>query len=165
MTGEEEIKARIDQLEQEKAQLIERIKELNRRLKYKQYEQKALKPFVEQTKDINLEPYKRQKRALEFKISTSAYTPAMERQMLKRLREVEKKLKEYEEVDRARRKLRYVEKDIEEAQKEISEIEEKLKGIREELKKLYGEYREAKKASKAKEFVSLEDIALIENGK
>ncbi len=161
----EELRDRIEELEKEKTQLIDRIKELNRRLRYKQYEHKALAPFIEETKEVDLRPYQRQKRAIEFKISTSAYTPAMERQMLKKLKKIEEKLSKYEEIEKARRKFKYVVKDIETAEKEIEEIEARLKQIREELKKLYAEYKIAKKSVKPSDFVSLEDIALIENEK
>ena len=69
---EENLQTRIDVLEKQKAELIERIKRLNRRIKYKKYEKQALGPFLEQTKDVQVAPYRKQKRALEFRISTAA---------------------------------------------------------------------------------------------
>jgi len=172
MGTEEELKVKIDDLEKKKGDLIDRIKALNRRIRYKKYEQKALQPFLEQTKDVQVAPFRKMKRSLEFKISTAAYTPAMERELIKKMRKIDEKLDEVKEVERARRKIRYVEKDIEEGEKEIGGIEVELKTIREELKKLYDEYKgiraaarkEAQAAARAEEdMVALGDLALIEN--
>jgi uncharacterized coiled-coil DUF342 family protein len=171
---EEEAKVRVDELEKKKGDLIERIKKLNRRIRYKKYEKKALEPFLEQTKDVKIAPFRKRKKALEFKISTSAYTPRMEREWLKEVRKLDEKLEELKEVERARRKKRYVEQDIEEGEKEISTIEEELKVIRGELRQLYDELRvsraAARKAAAAQEraeedMVALGDLALFEKDK
>ncbi|MBN1169708.1 hypothetical protein JXA56_01665 [Candidatus Micrarchaeota archaeon] len=171
-TGPDDLKGRIDKLEAEKGELIERIKALNRRIRYKKYEQKALQPFLEQTKDVEVGKFRKMKRSLEFKISTAAYTPQMERDLLKKMRKIDEQLEEVREVEKARRKIKYVEKDIEEGEQEISGIEEKLKSIREDLKKLYDNYKdiramqrkEAQAAARAEEdLVALGDLAFIEN--
>lgn len=168
---DEELRTKIDELEKTKGELIERIKKLNRRIRYKKYEQKALQPFLEQTKDVKIAPYRKQKRALEFKISTAAFTPRMERELLKKLKKVDEQLDEVKEVERARRKIRYVEQDIDEGEKEIVVIEDELKGIRESLKKLYDQTKlmrmAARKDAQAKaraeeDLVALGDLALIE---
>jgi uncharacterized coiled-coil DUF342 family protein len=168
---EEELKTQIDELEGKKGELIDRIKALNRRIRYKKYEQKALQPFLEQTKDVQVAPWRKQKRALEFKISTAAFTPAMERELIKKMRKVDEKLEEVREVERARRKIRYVENDITDGEKEITDIEVDLKEIREQLKKLYDEYKsiravarkEAAAQARAEEdMVALGDLALME---
>lgn len=169
MDREEELKSKIEGLEQKKASLIDRIRALNRRVRYKKYEKKALEPFLEQTKDVQVAPYRRRKRGLEFRISTQAFTPRMEKELIKQMKKVDEKLDEVREVERARRKRRYVEKDIEEGEKGISEIEKELQGLRTELKKLYDELRvvrtEKKRAAPAErkeEMVALGDLALIE---
>ncbi len=168
---EEELKSRIDGLEEKKGTLIDRIKALNRRIRYKKYEQKALQPFLEQTKDVQIAPFRKMKRSLEFKISTAAYTPAMERELIKKMRKVDEKLEEVREVERARRKIKYVEKDIEDGEKEIEEIEVELKTIRDELKTLYDSYKgmraaarkEAQAQARAEEdMVALGDLALMD---
>ncbi len=168
---EEEVKTKIDELEKKKSELIERIKALNRRIRYKKYEQKALEPFLEQTKDVQVAPYRKQKRALEFRISTAAYTPKMEKELLKQLKKVDEELDKVKEVERARRKIKYVEQDITDGEGEIVKIETELKVIRDELKKLYDEmkgYRmtqrkQAQAAQKAEEdLVALGDLAMIE---
>jgi len=148
MMDEQELSKKITELETKKTDLINRIKKLNARIRYKKYEEKALGPFLEQTKDVKIAPLRKRKRAIEFKISTAAYTPKIERELLKEVKKVDKELEEVREVERARRKKMLVEKDLKEADAEIKTIEEELKVIREELKVLYGEakiYRTANK--------------------
>jgi uncharacterized coiled-coil DUF342 family protein len=171
MANEEELKTRIDELEGKKTELIERIKALNRRIRYKKYEQKALQPFLEQTKDVQIAPFRKRKRALEFKISTAAFTPRMEKELIKQLKKVDEKLEEVKEVEKARRKIKYVEQDIKDGDDEIVVIETELKTIRDELKTLYDEnkaFRAAAKRQAAAEaraeedLVALGDLALME---
>jgi uncharacterized coiled-coil DUF342 family protein len=171
MASEDELRTRIEELEKRKSELIERIKQLNRRIRYKKYEQKALEPFLEQTKDVKIAPYHKQKRALEFRISTAAYTPKMEKELIKHLREVDKKLEGVREVERARRKIKYVEQDITEGEGEITKIEVELKVVREDLKKLYDEMKTirmsnrkqaAAQARAEEDLVALGDLATIE---
>lgn len=168
---EETLKAKVDELEKKKTELIERIKQLNRRIRYKKYEQKALQPFLEQTKDVQVASFRKQKRALEFRISTAAYTPKMERDILKHLKKVDEQLDKVKEVERARRKIRYVEQDITEGESEISRIEVELKVIRDELKKYYDEMKTmrisqrkeaAAQAREEEDLVALGDLAFIE---
>ena len=171
MASEDELRTRIEELEKKKSELIERIKQLNRRIRYKKYEQKALEPFLEQTKDVKIAPFHKMKRALEFKISTAAYTPKMEKELIKQLREVDKKLDEVREVERARRKIKYVEQDITEGESEIAKIEVDLKVIRDDLKKLYDEMKSIRMTSRKQvmaaaraeeDMVALGDLATIE---
>ena len=171
MTDEETLKTRIDELEKKKGELIDRIKQLNRRIRYKEYEEKALRPFLEQTKHVQIAPYRKQRRALEFKIATAAYTPKMERELIKKLKKIDEELEKHKEVERARRKIKYVEQDITEGKTEIGKIEEELTTIRTELRKLYDEmktYRisarkQAAAEAKAEEdLVALGDLAFIE---
>jgi len=171
LTAEVEIKTKIDELEKQKGELIEKIKKINRRLRYKQYEKKALEPFLEKTKNVAVEPIRRRKRILEFKIATQAYTAKIEKEWLKEVKKVDKQLDELKEVERARRKSRYVDTDIQEGEEAIQEIEKGLKGLRDDLKKLYDAMREfrsvARKAAgdekrAQEEMVSLGDLALIE---
>jgi len=171
MANEEELRSKIEGLEGKKAELIERIKQLNRRIRYKKYEKKALEPFLEQTKDIKVVPYRKMKKAIEFRIATAAYTPRMEKDLIIELQKVEKKLDDVREVERARRKYQYVEKDITDGEVEIGKIEGELKIIREELKKLYDDLKVIRMAARKQaaaearaeeDLVALGDLALIE---
>ncbi len=168
---EHALKPQIEELEKKKSSLIDEIKQLNRRIRYKKYEKEALKPFLEQTKDVQIAPFRKQKRAIEFKIATSAYTPKIEKDLLKELKKIDTQLDKVKEVDRARRKAKYVEQDIVEGETKITTIEVELKAIREKLKTYYDEVRASRVASKRhmddearadSDLVALGDLALIE---
>lgn len=139
MMDADEIKSKVEGLEKKKSELIENIRVLNGRLRYKQYEQKALSPFLEQTKGVIVGSLRKDANALEFKIATQAFTPKHEREWVKKLKKLEEELAKVKEVERARHKQRLVERDISEAQGEIVRIENELKIVREELKHLYDE--------------------------
>ncbi|MFH1222632.1 MAG: hypothetical protein V1492_06135 [Candidatus Micrarchaeota archaeon] len=167
----EELKTKIADLEKTKSELIERIKKINRRTRYKQYEQKALEPFLEKTKNVDIESVKRRKRMMEFKIATQAYTPKLEREWIKEVKKIDEQLTDIREIDRARRKIRYIFQDIQDGENEVKVIEEELKKIRDELKTLYGSMknvryaeRRAEMAAKKEEdeLVSLGDLATME---
>lgn len=171
MTDEDTLKTKIEELEKKKGELIDRIRQLNRRIRYKKFEQKALEPFLEQTKEVQIAPYRKQKRALEFKISTAAYTPKMEKELIKHLKKIDDELDKVKEVERARRKIRYVEQDILDGETEIGRIETELKVIRDELRKLYDEMKgfrmTARKQAAAQQraeedLVALGDLAILE---
>jgi len=174
--SEDDLRGKIEGLENKKSGLIDRIKQLNKRVRYKEYEKKALEPFIEETKGVVIAPLRKQKRKMEFKISTAAYTPRMEKELLKEMKKIDEELEKVKEVERARRKIRYVEKDIEDGKGEITQIETELKVIRDELKKLYdslkgmrlsskrmgGPSSQAETRSKEDDFVALGDLAMIE---
>jgi hypothetical protein len=168
---EKELRDKITGSEQKKAQLIERIQQLNKRPRHKRYEQKALEPFVEKTKEVRIAPLRQMKRALEFRISTQAYTPKLEREWLKEVKKVDDELAKVREIEWARRKKRLVEQDVLDAEKEITTIETELKIIRDDLKVLYDEVRTIKTTSKKNikmggfedDLVSMEDLVQIED--
>ncbi len=171
MATEDELRSRIEELEKKKSELIERIKQLNRRIRYKEYEQKALVPFLEKTKEVVIAPLRKRKRTMEFRIATAAYTPRIEKELLKEMRKIDEDLEKVKEVERARRKAKYVEKDISDGKTEIVTIETNLKVIRDDLKKMYDDLkgmrltarRTATAESRAEDdMVALGDLALIE---
>ncbi len=167
----EEVEQRIEELENKKSKLISEIKKNYGRIRYKKYEEKALEPFLKETQDVMVGPVRKKLRRLEFKIATQAYTPQIERQLVKEVKKVEDKLKELRAVEKARRKKKLVKQDIEEAENRISEIEEELKGMRAELRELYGKrkaLRSGKKhgivfGEKPDDMVSMEDIVVLED--
>ena len=167
----EEVEGRIKELEEEKSKLINEIKKNYGRIRYKKYEEKALEPFLKETEGVMIGPVRKKLRRLEFKIATQAYTPQIERQLVKEVKKVEDELKELRAVEKARRKKKLVKQDIEDCEKRIAEIEGELKGMRSELKDLYGKLktmRAGKKhgvvfGEKPDEMVSMEDIVVIED--
>jgi len=170
--GLEEIQQKIKDLETSKTDLIEKIKHLNRRVRYKKFEQKALEPYLDQTKDVQIFPLRKQRNMMEFRIATQAYTPRMERELLKEVKRLDEQLSSVRDVERARRKKRYVDQDVEQGEKDIVQIESSLKEIRDKLRKLYDDAKAvrfaAKRSASAKtvpaddDMVSLGDLAFIE---
>ena len=173
---EEKIRERIKLLEKEKQELIHRIVTITKRLKYKKYERMALEPFLQQTKNVRIVPLRKQRAALEFKIATQAYTPNLEKELLKEAKKLDQELIKVYEVERARKKGMLVSRDIEDAEKEGVRVDTKLRDIREELKrlynelkKLYNEIKEARELSKKEmtvkgfrqEMPTLEDVGII----
>lgn len=161
-----DIEEHVKKLEERKGELLEKITKLNGRLRYKEHELKAIEPFIEQTKDVRIGPLRKELRQLEFRISTQAYTPKIEKDLIKQVKKVEAELANVSEVERARRKQKLVEGDIEQAKKEISDIEPELKKIRDELNDYYENKRtakrQAKKGMQTDHLVTLEDIAVFE---
>ncbi len=169
MTDEQEIRAKIEALEKQKSNLIEQLRRITAKLRYKKYEQKALEPFLEETKNIRAGPLKKQKYAIEFRIATQAYTPKMEREWLKEEKKIDEELEKVREVEKMRRKKMFVDQDIAQAEKEIADNEAKLNTTREELKKLYetrkvfqSMTRRGVKVGGFKEDIKLGDIGVIE---
>ncbi|MBI2079166.1 hypothetical protein HYT84_00245 [Candidatus Micrarchaeota archaeon] len=148
MMTEPELSDKISALENRKSELINHIKRLNKKIRYKKYEEKALEPFLEKTKDINVFPLRKQKNMLEFKIATQAYTPKIERDLLKGMKKIDEELEKVKEVERARRKKKFIEGDIKEAETDVLSIEEQLRKIRDELKLLYSDMKMVKSASR-----------------
>ncbi len=165
-----ELKQRIQKVENEKNDLIEEAKKINKRLHYKTLELKALQPFIQENKQIRAGPHRRELRILEFKVSTQAYTPKIERTLLKKIKEVRKNLNESLKVEQARKKAQLVEKDIKEIDGKKEEIDKKLSEIREEINSLRGKIKQRreerkpiKKAASPKQektsgYLSLEEI-------
>ncbi|MGV8085975.1 MAG: hypothetical protein ACP5N9_07030 [Candidatus Bilamarchaeum sp.] len=174
MATEDELHSKIEELEKKKNELIEGIKQVYRKIRYKKYKQTALGPFLEQTKDVRITPLRKQRRVIEFKISTAAYTPQMEKNLLKELKKIDEELGKVKEVEKARRMIKYVEQDIKDGEAEIVKIEGELKVIREELKKLYDQMKAIRGSAmppkryqnneprEDNDMVSLGDVALIE---
>lgn len=167
----EMIQEKIKELETAKAELIERVKYLTRRVRYKKFEQKALEPYLEQTKGVQVFPLRKRRNMIEFRIATAAYTPRMEKELLKEVRKLDEELDKVREVERARRKKQYVDQDIEQGEKEIVDIESSLKDVRDKLRKLYDDAKAARMIAKRsatvasvaeEDMVTLGDLALIE---
>jgi len=121
-------------LEKEKAELLERLKEADRRHRYKMYEAKALEEMLEKKrKEITLPPageIRKKIRRLEFIISTEARTLKQERELVKEVREWERKLKDAVNTERMERRLRLITDDIKKAEEQILELERRLDEMR-----------------------------------
>ncbi|MFA5381628.1 MAG: hypothetical protein WC356_00550 [Candidatus Micrarchaeia archaeon] len=172
----QDLRQRIQEVEKEKNEFIEEAKKINKRLHYKSLELKALQPFIKENPNIRIGPYKKELRELEFRVSTQAFTPKIEKALLKQIKEVKKKHDEALVVENARRKARLVEEDItqitkrkEELDKKLSELREEINDIREKIKKRKEEKtqktpykKEAKVFPTQEKYLNLEEIVEFE---
>lgn len=117
-------------------------------------------PILEKANEDEIRRLQRQLRRLEFKISTQAYTPSIERKLVKKVKEVEERLMKYEPYIKAKKKERLVKKDIEELEKAIDEKEKLLKDVKARIKEKVSEKKRLKTMGSSD--VTLADVAIIE---
>ena len=139
-------------LEKEKADLLERLKEADRRYRYKVYEAKALSEMLDKRKKENPLPPAREIRKnihrLEFIISTEARTLKQERELVKEVRNWEKKLQGAIEVERMERKLVFINDDIKRAEQQVKEFETRMNELRAKVHEKQSAEHESKKERK-----------------
>lgn len=145
-----------ESLEREKASLLERLKEADRRYRYKVYEAKALSEMLEKKKKENPLPPAREIRKnihrLEFIISTEARTLKQERELVKEVRNWEKKLKGAVELERMERRLVFINDDIKMAEQQVKEFEARMSELR---AKVHEKHTVEHKSSKEKKLLEL----------
>ena len=139
-------------LEKEKAGLLERLKEADRRYRYKVYEAKALSEMLDKRKKENPLPPAREIRKnihrLEFIISTEARTLKQERELVKEVRNWEKKLNGAIEVERMERKLVFIDDDIKRAEQQVKEFETRMNELRAKVHEKHTAEHESRKEKK-----------------
>jgi len=158
-------------LEATKTKLIEEAKAIYRKLDYKKFEKNALTPFVKEMKNmVDTRKLRRQKRELEFKVSTQAFTAKTEKAIIKQIKSVDEQLKKLVKKERIFRKYTLVNRDIDELTKEADEKEKEIKEVKRQLKELYAKFRNNGKRYKSKDrggkkdneneevLISLEDL-------
>jgi len=170
----EKINQEIKTLEDTKVEMIDRVRYLMRRIRFKKFEQKALEPYLEETRDVQIAPLRKRRNKMEFMIATAAYTPKIEREWLKEVRKLDEALEKVKEVERARRKIRFVEDDIKQGEQEVVDLENKIRDSKDKLRRLYDEAKSVRmsvrRTSSAaasspmmeEDMVTLGDLALIE---
>ncbi len=151
---------------------------------YKEAESQAISKLLtmEHERDKNNEKrrkigqLKRLKNRLEFKIATEASSLSEEKDLIRKIDEINKELSEAYKSIRLERKGEFVKGDIEEYRKRLTELEAKiaetdkvLDGLYERLRKILGIRRERKEERQRKRMqpkpqiqeINLEDIAVI----
>ncbi len=121
---------RIEGLEAKKRYLIDRIVELNKKIRYKEVQQKAINESIKAEGGMDIKQLKRKLRALEFKISTQAHTPKHERKFIKQMEELEKSYDKALRIEKMKNKIKLIQKDIDAYKSEILKIDLELKDIR-----------------------------------
>lgn len=179
------LKEEIDAVKKLRGEAIARVKDNRRRLNYKEAEAVAIGKLldIEKAKDKDnskrkkIGYLKRLKNKLEFKISTEAQSLAEEKDLVRKIEEINKELNVAYKAIRLERKTELVKSDIEECRKNITEYETKIQEHDKKLDELYDKLRRllgierakrAKPAAKkriqqqqALQEINLEDIAVI----
>jgi uncharacterized coiled-coil DUF342 family protein len=180
------LKTEIDAVKKLRSDVITKVKENRRRLNYKEAESVAVARLLEMEKAKDADNAKRKKigylkrlkNKLEFKISTEASSLTAEKDLVRRIEEINKELGEAYKTIRLERKSDFVKKDVEDYKKALLELEariaehdKKLDELYDKLRKLLGiergrrrEQMPAKRRQAPKpvpQEINLEDIAVI----
>jgi uncharacterized coiled-coil DUF342 family protein len=173
-----ELMQEIYALRKQRGKLIGAVRHAKRTIPYKETEAQAIETMLgpNGARDANgrVIYLKKMKKTLEFKIATEASSLSAERELIKRINEVNAQLEEALAPLRLKRRLEMVKADAErqktvlaDSMKECVEIDTKLDRLYADLKKVLGISRERKvvrkgaKPSAAMSTISLEDIAVI----
>ncbi len=178
-----EVKKAIDDMHKERSALIVQIKRARSRLEYKELELTAISGFLESEKTKaahdpkNGGSLKRMKNRLEFRLSTDAkMSLAGEKEIVRRINEINAQLDDYYKVVRLERKVGFIKGDIEQyrtslagLEKKVSDMDMALDDMYRNLRRLLGVSRQ--KTTKARQKprhiqiqqqeINLEDIAVI----
>lgn len=142
----------VEALEKEKAALLERLKEADRRYRYKMYEAKALGEMLEKKKKEAPLPLAREIRKnihrLEFIISTEARTLKQERELVKEVRRWEMKLEGAVELEGMERRLVFINEDMQRAEQQVKELETRMNELRAQVHEKHKEEHKSKKEMK-----------------
>lgn len=135
------LNAEIEEERKKRAQLIDQMRRLRGKLNYKQVEQAALSKLTAPPMPKNVGRLKKMKSSIEFKIATEAATLTAERELIKKLNEINKELDEALNAYRFKRKVELVAKDIEEIGKALESYKDQVLVVDKRLDELYGELR------------------------
>jgi len=150
---------------------------LRNKLRYKETEHEALSKLLAMNhENKSVGRLKRIKESIEFRIATEATTLNAERELIKKLGDINAELEGALKTYRFRRKAELVDKDIEDLRKRFDLIREQIKEGDKRLDDLYASLKELtgwgnrpirKKHVKQQEplEISLEDIATIKSKK
>ena len=145
------IKEEIDQVKKERSDVIIRIKDSRRRLSYKEAESVAIATLLKMEKDKaqgkedekrrKIGYLKKMKNTLEFKIATEASSLAAEKELVRKIEQINKELNEAYKVVRLERKADLIKSDIEQYRKILTESEAKITEMDKKLDELYDKLR------------------------
>lgn len=152
------LKEEIDAAKKLRSGIIDRIKMQRRKLGYKEAEGAVISRLLEleKNKDQNNEKrrkigyLKRLKNRLEFRISTEAKSLTEEKELVRKIEEVNKELNEAYKAIRLERKTDFIKSDIEAYKKTISELEMKIAESDKQLDELYNKIRKLLGIEKSK---------------
>ncbi len=140
---EQDIRKKIDELLAQKGPLFEEARRINYELRRNAHISKQLSLLVSDKSPDSLSRLYRLRDGIDFKISTEAYTPKIEKEFITELKEVEKKLDEAKRLDWIKRKLSRAKELSASSEKKKAEIDAKLLKLRTELDSLFKQCRDS----------------------
>ena len=178
-------KTEIDELKKQRSDIIVKIKGNRRKLSYKEAESAAIAKLLEiekqkgtsEAKKRKIGHLKRMKQRLEFKISTEASSLAAEKDLVRKIGEINAELDDAYKVIRLERKAELVKGDLEECRTNIDQFSKQVAEMDKKLDELYGKIRRLlgregfaakqqmpqrqKKQVQQSQEINLEDISVI----
>jgi uncharacterized coiled-coil DUF342 family protein len=145
------LKEDIDNMRKDRNKLIARVKDSRRRLGYKEAESAAIQTLLKMKKEEDKDGEKRKKigylkrmkQRLEFKISTEASSLSQEKEIIRKINEINHQLNEALAGVRLERKLGFVNGDVENYKKAIAEVNSRIAELDTKLDGLYVNLRKS----------------------
>jgi chromosome segregation ATPase len=172
-----EIKKEIDRMKKERGDLVAKIRDGKHKLEYKEREYAIVEKKLAEAKPNKedairkLRKLRHIKERLEFRVSTEAASLAAEKDLVRRISEVDKELKEVLKEVKMERKLGLVKGDIEQYRSvvttvsgQIGELDAKLDELYARVKSILGLRRQRaheERRQQPQQEINLEDIAVI----
>lgn len=137
MESVEDPKQKLEALEAKKRELIDKIRNVNSSMRAKRDDVVKLVPSLRGRAWLHGERTKTAVDSIEFEISTSAYTPAQERLMLKRLKKAQGEMDEALKLEGVRGKVEAARKEMGELAAQRDAIDLELRTVRADLETTY----------------------------
>ena len=135
---------KIEELRKRKGELIGQIKWARKKIAYKTAEADAINKFLEMEHIENSNAQRRelgtlirQKKRLEFKISTETFSLSDEKELIRKIKDVDKTINELMRIVRFFRKKEFIKGDLEELNAQTVKLNTDIGEIDVQLDKLY----------------------------
>ncbi len=184
----EKFKGSIDAIRDKRKLLIEQIKKVRKKVNYKLAEQETIERFLQMNEGVKdyedklrkVRMLTKQKRRLEFSISTESFSLADEKLLIGKIKLINAELDGSLRVVKLFRKRDLVKKDLEEYTAQLNKLDVEIADLDKQLDDLYSGLRKLLKMGEAKrerpklkkrderprtQEVNLEDIAIIKKKK
>lgn len=143
------IKGQIDAMREKRRVLIDQIKRVKSRINYKLSEAETIARMLqmnqlEKNYEENMRKVRelsRQKRRLEFRISTDTFSLADEKGLVMKVKAIDKEMDEAYRVVRFFRKRDFIKKDLEEYNKELTRLNTEIEVYDKQLDVMYADLR------------------------
>lgn len=183
------IKTAIEEVKKNRKGLIDQIKKLRSRINYKQSEGETIEKLLQMgnmardygDNQAKLRVLHKQKQRLDFRISTEAFSLTAEKDLVRKIKELNKEIEEALRVVRLFRKRDYIKKDLDEFSVQLKKLDTDIANMDKQLDDLYSNLRkilmvggrekriptpQKRQKQKPEVFeVNMEDIAVIKKKK